>query len=65
MKLPRFRRFLWYFFKTLSTLFFPVKLERTEAHIPLPVFLSWQLLQRGCQLFSSQKSLWSPRCGIM
>lgn len=24
---PRFRKFLWYFFKTLSVLFFPVKLE--------------------------------------
>ena len=27
MNYPRFRKFLWYFFKTLSVLFFPVKLE--------------------------------------
>ena len=29
------------------------------------VFLSWQGLQSGCQLLSSQNNFWSPRCGTI
>jgi len=34
-------------------------------HRPLPVFLSWQSLQRGCQLFLSQNRSGSPLCGMI
>ena len=36
-------------------------MESSCCYSPFPVFRSWQLLQRGCQLFSSQKRLRSPR----
>ena len=35
------------------------------SYRPLPVFWSWQFLHNGCQLFSSQNSARSPRCGTM
>ena len=38
---------------------------RLRYHRPLPVFRSWQHLQRGCQLLSSQNSFLSPRCGMI
>ena len=40
-------------------------MESSCCYSPFPVFRSWQLLQRGCQLFSSQKRLRSPRWGMI
>lgn len=50
-KHPRFRRFLWYFFKTLSVLFFPVKLTGTLPEAPYVLALNHQSFMDAVAVF--------------